>query len=369
MKAIVLAAGRSTRTFPLTVSRAKPMLPLLNGTVLSYTLDILRDMHSIEEVILVVHHGKDEIIKTFGDSYKGMSLTYVDQEEPMGTGHAVLMTEYLFGTEDDSVVIVNGDDIYNREDFSRLLKRSPSIAVRKVDNPKIFGIFEAREREGQLIATGLEEKPRYPKSDLANLGCYHLSTSIFTYLKKVKPSQRGEIELTDAIRRYIDWDDITLTRFNGMWIPIGYPWDLLTANDHLMQGNEPIIMDSVDMKRNVEITGNTIIGDGVRLGNDVVIENSIIMEGAQIGQGSAIRNSVIGRDVRIDKNFTAQDMNNGIITSAVKGQYVEVHRKRFGCAIGDGARISKKVTTHPGVKIWPDVNVNNVLVVDEDITE
>ena len=373
MKAILLAAGKSTRTFPLTVHRAKPMLPLLNGCILGYTLDILRDMHSIDEVILVVHHGKGEIIERFGESYKGMTLTYVDQKEPMGTGHAVLMAEYLFNGSDDSVLIINGDDIYNREDLTKILKRKPAIAVRKVDNPRIFGIFESKENDGKLIATGLEEKPRYPKSDLANIGCYHLSTSIFTYLKKVKPSQRGEIELTDAIKRYIDWDDIELVRFSGTWLPIGYPWDLLSANDHLMDAlhekREPIISEDVEMKRDVEIIGNSIIREGVKLGNDVVIDNSIIMEGTQIAQGSVIRNSIVGKNVRIDKNVIVQDSSEGIITSSVKGEMTEVNRKKFGCVIGDNARISKKITIMPGIKVWPNVQVNNKLSIDKDVYE
>ena len=373
MKAIVLAAGKSTRTYPLTVHRAKPMLPLLDRTILGHTLDMLRDMHNIEETILIVHHGKKEIMERFGESYKGMSLTYIDQEEPLGTGHAVLMAEYMFNGSDDSVLIMNGDDIFNREDLSRLLKKKPSIAVRKVENPKLFGIFESKEIDGSLIATGLEEKPRYPKSDLANIGCYHLSTSIFSYLRKVKPSQRGEIELTDAIRRYIDWDDINLLRFTGTWLPIGFPWDLLNANDTLMslsgKQSEPIISESVEFKKNVQIDGTSIIMDGVKLGNDVTIENSIIMEGAQIGSNSVIKDSIIGRDVRIDKDFVTEVSADGPISSLVKGQRVEVDRKRFGCVIGDGARIYKRVTTQPGVKIWPGVTVANKLVVDNDIEE
>ena len=371
MKAIILAAGASTRTYPLTLTRPKPVLPLRNGTILDYTLNLLRDMAKIDEVVLVVNYKKEKIIEHFGDSYKGMKLTYVDQQEPKGTGHAVLCTEYVFEDYEDSILILNGDDIYSREDISRIIEKYPKVAIRKVNNPSSFGIFEFKNNDGRLIATGLEEKPRYPKSDLANVGCYHFGKDIFKYLKRVKPSSRGEIEITDAIMRYIDWNDLELMQILDFWIPVGYPWDLLTANEFLSKQNgnhpKPIIAESADIRKNVEITGYSIIGENVVIGNDCKITNSIIMDGASIGQNSVIKDSIIGENVKIDRDFNAVSFSEKRILSAVKGNYVEVSRENFGCAIGDNTKISKKVTILPGVKIWPDKDIYNVTEIKEDI--
>ena len=371
MKAILLAAGASTRVYPLTLTRPKPVLPLRNGTILDYTLSLLRDMGKIDEVIIVVNYKKEMIVDRFGDSYKGMKLTYVDQEEPKGTGHAVLCTEYLFDDYEGSILVMNGDDLYSREDVSRMLEKFPRVAVKRVTNPSSFGVFEFKNVDGKLIATGLEEKPRYPKSDMVNVGCYHFGKDIFTYLRKVKPSSRGEIELTDAIMRYIDWQDLELTQILDFWIPIGYPWDLLTANEFMAKlGGEhpkPIISEGVEIKKNVEITGYSIIGENVKINNDVKIHNSIIMDGAIIGQNSVIKDSIIGEDVFIDRDFTAISDTESRIRSAVKGGYIEVSRSSFGCAIGDSTKIAKKITVHPGVKIWPEKDIYNITEVTEDI--
>ncbi len=371
MKAIILAAGASTRTYPLTIERPKPMLPLMNGTILDYTLGLLRDLGHVDEVIVVLHHKKEKIVQRYGDSYKGMKMTFVDQEEPLGTGHAILMTEYLFEDYDGSLLIINGDDIYSRDDIGRMMDSFPRVAVKRVTSPSNFGIFEFKNVDGKLIATGLEEKPRYPKSDIANIGCYHFGKDIFTYLRKVKPSPRGEIEVTDAIKRYIDWHDLELMQVLDFWIPVGYPWDLLTANEKLagLSGGypKPFIHETAELKKNVEITGYSIIGPGVKIENDTKIHNSIIMENTHVGGNSQIRDSIICPNVKIEKEFYAISESESRIKSAVKGAYIEISRSNFGCAIGDNTKVSKKITTHPGVKIWSDKNIFNITELTDDV--
>lgn len=375
MKAIILAAGASTRTYPLTLTRPKPLLPLMNGTVLDYTLSLLRDMNVIEEVILVVNYKKEMIMNHFGDSYKGMRITYVNQDEPMGTGHAVMVTEDLFNhMNDKSVLILNGDDIYSREDVAKVLEKYPSVAVKEVVDPSRFGVFEFKKEDAKLIATSLEEKPQNPKSNLANVGIYHFGIDFFTYLHKVKPSRRGELEITDAIRRFIDWNDIRLIKIQEHWLPIGYPWDLLSANEFLMtlanKMPRPIIDESVKMKGdNVEIVGASIIGKNVILGENVFIKNSIIMDNVTIGAHSIIKDSIIGENTSIEKECEIISETANKMYSKVQGQYVVINRSKFGCAIGDNVEIAKKATIYPGVKIWPNLSVQNKREIKEDILE
>jgi NDP-sugar pyrophosphorylase family protein len=374
MKAIILAAGSSTRTFPLTVTRPKPLLPLMNGTVLDYTLGLLRDMNVIDEVILVVNYKKEMIMNRYGDSFKGMRITYVNQDEPMGTGHAVMVTEDLFNSmSDTSVLIMNGDDIFSREDVAKVLEKYPAIAVKEVIDPKKFGVFEFKKEDAKLIATSLEEKPENPKSNLANVGIYHFGIDFFKYLHKVKPSRRGELEITDAIRRYIDWNDIRLIKIHEHWLPIGYPWDLLSANEFLMtlanKMPRPIVDDSVRMKESVEIVGASIIGKDVTLGENVYIKNSIIMDGVTIGADSVIKDSIIGENTVIEKECEIISETANKMYSKIKDEYVVINRSKFGCVIGDNVEIAKKATIHPGVKIWPNVSIQNKRDIKEDILE
>ncbi|MFW6230986.1 MAG: sugar phosphate nucleotidyltransferase [Nanoarchaeota archaeon] len=369
MRAIILAAGASTRTYPLTATRPKPLLPLLDSTIISYTLDLLRDMGVIDEVIIVVNYLKDQIMDALGESHRGMKLTYVDQEEPLGTGHAVLKTEHLFDT-DSSVLIMNGDDLFSREDVAKVLEKYPRIAVKDVTHPERYGIFEMKHTDGKRIATGLEEKPRYPKSSLANVGIYHLGMDIFNYLHKIKQSPRGELELTDAVKRYIDWNDIELISMKEFWVPIGFPWDLLTANEFLMRRNgpvKPIIDESATIKKGSEVRGTSIIGRDVKIGQGCLIENSIIMQGAQIASNSEVRDSIIGAYAYVDKEFITRSTSTTGIFSMVKGKKIKVERNALGCIIGDQSRLGKKITTLPGVKIWPACDVSNIREIDEDI--
>ncbi len=380
MKAIILAAGASTRTAPLTLTRPKPLLPFLGRTILHYTLDLLRDMNIIDEVILVVNYKKQMIIDMFGDDYRGMLLTYVDQKEAKGTGHAALSAEvHIHPQQDKSVLILNGDDLFARDDIATVLKNYPAIAVKEVEHPENYGIFEAKRRDHiNLYAESLEEKPKQPRSNLANVGIYHVGIDFFKYLHSIKPSKRGELEITDAIKTYMDWHDIKLIPLKNYWIPIQYPWDLLTATEFMMnlaQEPKPIIDSSVEIKKNVTITGTSVIDKNVKIGSDCHIENSLIFEGAKIGSRCIIKNSIIGEFVKIENDFSTIDELDILeeplaeMTSVVKGKKVQVDRDKLGVIIGDKTKISKQIETEPGVKIWPNIRVYNTKHISEDITE
>lgn len=380
MKAIILAAGSSTRTFPLTLTRPKPLLPFLGRTLLDYTLDLLRDMNKIDEVVLVVHYKKEMIQDYFGDNHKGMKITYVDQTEPKGTGHAVLVTESILDLDfDTSVLIMNGDDIYSREDVASILESNPRIAVKEVDHPERFGVFETREKNGKTVARSLEEKPSSPRSNLANIGLYHFSSDFYRYLAKIKPSSRGELEITDAIKMYMDWNDVELMPIKGHWLPIGYPWDLLNATEKIMSmkttNPNPIIDGSVKLKRNATITGYSVIGKNVTIHHDAIVVNSLVFDGATIGPEAVVKDSIIGADSKVEAEFrTINEANfgadpDGKIFSSVGGKNIRVNRKRFGCVLGDNVTIAKQVVTSPGIKVWPGKKIFNTRTVTEDQVE
>ena len=366
MKAIILAAGASTRTYPLTLTRPKPLLPFLNKTIIEYMLDVLRDMGNITDVILVVNYKKEMIKDTLGDSYKGMKISYAFQDEPKGTGHGVYCARDYITNQDGSLLIINGDDIYSREDIARLIENKNSVLVKEVENPSLFGIFETRVKDGKLIARTLEEKPRSPRSCLANVGAYHFSIDIFKYIGKIKPSRRGELEFTDALRMYMDWHDIELVKVQEYWLPIGYPWDLLSATEKLL--DSPVISEKTNIDDSVIISDKTMIDSQVQIGKDSIIENSLIFKGARIGKGCVIKNSIIGENVKIEDHFETMDEAEELF-SDVKGTRVDIERDKFGCVIGDNSQLRKEITTLPGVKVWPNITVYNTKSINNDIKE
>ena len=186
IQAVILAAGKATRTEPLTAGKAKALLPILDGTIITKILDAARPL--IDEAIIVVGYLKEQIINALGDSYKGIKLTYVEQKEQLGTGHAVLCAEPHIR---DRFIILTGDDIISPKDLSNLTKHRYACLANEVDDPKRFGIFTV---DSDNNITDIEEKPDNPKSNLANTAIWVMDKRIFELMKTRGKTARGEYE-------------------------------------------------------------------------------------------------------------------------------------------------------------------------------
>ena len=170
MQAVILAAGKSTRTYPLTVNTPKPMLKVLDKTILEHNLDQLVGL--VDEVIIIVGFKKDLIIDKYGASYKGMKLFYAEQKQQLGTGHA-LQTARQFLKE--KFLVLNGDDIFSRIDIARMLEHDYAILVREVDDVTPFGAVVVEDDKVKRIV----EKPKENISKFANVGAYVFDPDIF----------------------------------------------------------------------------------------------------------------------------------------------------------------------------------------------
>lgn len=188
MQAVILAAGKSTRTMPLTQTRPKPLLTILNRPLLEYNLDQLDRL--VDEVILIVGYRKEMIMEYFGDHYKSMKLTYVEQTEQLGTGHAV---QQVKGHITGRFLVINGDDLYARQDFEELLKHDAALLVKEVEHAERWGIVEP---DGDKVKR-LVEKPKDPPSNLGNIGAYVFDKTLFNL--QIDKSERGEYEITDYV--------------------------------------------------------------------------------------------------------------------------------------------------------------------------
>ncbi len=220
MKAVILAAGEGTRMRPITYTTPKPLIRILGKPILEYNLDILKGR--VDEVIMVVGYLKEKIMDYFGDNYGGIKLTFVTQKTLKGTADAVRQVKALVP---DKFVLMMGDNIYDKTDLDACLAHELAALGVEVSESEKFGIFRL---DGDRVL-GIVEKPKDFISNLANAALYVLDGDIFAEIEKLKPSRRGEYELTDAITALAKLRPIYCIRSTGYWIPIGYPQDIEKA--------------------------------------------------------------------------------------------------------------------------------------------
>ena len=336
MQAVILAAGKSTRTYPLTLTRPKPLLKAANKTILEHNLDNLNGI--ADEAILIVGYKKEMIRKKFGNNYNNIKIRYIEQKEQLGTGHAAMLAEpYIKG----NFILMAGDDIYSKEDIKKCVKHKYSVLTSTAKNTKNFGVII----QNSGILTDFVEKPKKFVSDVISTSLYTFNKKIFYYLKRIGKSERNEMELPDAIKLLSMKEKIHCVKAK-QWLPVGYPWDLLKA-DKALRGNKNVI------GRNAKIEG-TIKNSAI--GNDCIIQgtikNSIIMDGAIIDEGSVIEDSIIGENV----HFSGKIRSGSNACSMVSGSKISIGR--FGAVVGDNVE-AQKVIIAPGCKIWPGKKLSN----------
>ena len=313
MQAIILAAGKSTRTYPLTLTRPKPMLKVANKTLLEHNLDSLNGI--ADEAIIVVGYKKNLIKKYIGSKYKNIKIKYVVQKQQLGTAHAVSLAEPYVK---DRFVLLMGDDIYSKEDIKKCIQYRYSILTTKVKNPQNFGVV--LEKNG--ILADFVEKPKKFVSDIVSTAFYSLDREIFKHIKQVKKSKRNEFEMPDAIKSLSKNQEIRVIRAKK-WLPIVYAFDLLNA-DRILRKNRNVV------GKNSKIYGNA---KNSSIGNNCVIkgnvEDSIIMDKSVIEKNSVIKNSVIGEKTNIDGKVYSSIIadNSKIINSVIKNCKIWPNRK------------------------------------------
>ncbi|MBW2976737.1 NTP transferase domain-containing protein [Candidatus Woesearchaeota archaeon] len=334
MQAVILAAGKSTRTYPLTLTKPKPLLKVANKTILEWNLEALNGI--AEEIILVVGFKKEMIQDFIAKTYPQLKIRFVEQKEQLGTGHAVsILRNHIKGR----FILLMGDNIYSRQDIAEIAKHQYSILVKKVKNPEIFGVVIEKNN----ILIDIIEKPKEFISDLVSCALYSFDKPIFKALEETKKSERGEYEITDAIKAISPGKPIYCVKSHSC-LQIGYPWDLLIADNELRK-NKNLIGENSKIEGNVN---NSSIGNNcVIKGN---IKNSIIMDNTTVGKDSIVEDSVIGENVYF-KGIAKSSKN---VESVVKGEKVIVHR--LGTIIGDNAK-AEEVEINPGCKIWPNLKI------------
>jgi glucose-1-phosphate thymidylyltransferase len=339
MKALILSGGTGTRLRPLTYSGAKQLVPVANKPILFYCIDNIAQAGIKDVGIIISPETGQEVKNTVGDgSLWGIDIQYITQEVPGGLAHAIKTArDFLI---DSSFIMYLGDNLIGmgiNKFINEFKINSPDalILLKEVDNPRQFGVADV-SKDGKVIR--LIEKPDIPPSNLALVGIYIFSSKIHEAIKSIKPSKRGELEITDAIQELIDMGcNVESFVLDTWWLDTGKKDDILTANAIVLdEWLKNIIDGSVDdsskilgrvaigkgsvikkstlrgpvvIGENVEIESSfigpyTSIGDNVKIVKSS-IEHSVIMNDSELREIERIEESLVGRRVLITKNNTS----------------------------------------------------------------
>ncbi len=372
--AVVLAAGAGSRLWPFTETQAKPAIKIIDRPLVHYVLDFLR-FNGVEKLCVVVNYRAEDVVSAV-ESY-GVRVRFVYQKAPKGTGHALMIAEKHLG---DHFIVANGDVLL----LSNV--RLPVNSILVVNRPHGGEFGTPIVQNGILV--GMREKE---PGRMINGGVYHLSADVFGYLDGLKPSPRGEYEITDVLPEL----GLRAVFVRGdHWLDVGRPWDLLSAARALVarmperrDGNvEPratlkgkvIVSDGAEIRNGAYVQGPAYIGPGAvvgpnsyvrpysviqesaRVGNAVEVKASILMEGAHVSHLSYVGDSVLGRGV----NFGA-----GTITANLRFDNAPVRgvRRKLGAFVGDSAKTGVHVSLMPGVRIGANAWVFPGSVVFSDV--
>ncbi len=336
MKGVLLHGGHGTRLRPLTHTGPKQLIPVAGKPISQYCLEDMKTAGVTEIAIVLGDIWPEKVVEYYADgSSLGLKLTYVRQGEPRGLAHAISLTESF--VDNDSFVVYLGDNLLKggiREHTQAFLAKKPDAAVllARVAEPQRFGVaqFDSKGRLERLV-----EKPKQPPSQFALVGVYFFTARIFESIRTLKPSWRGELEITEAVQTLIENRHLVDHRFvEGWWKDTGTPEDILDANrivldersenilaegrveeGAMMQGRVTIEKDATVEKgsrirgpafvgKHTRIRDGTYIGPYTSIGSNCEldgceVENTIIMDGCKINARTRIVDSLIGPETQI----------------------------------------------------------------------
>ncbi len=350
MKALITAGGHGTRLRPITHTQNKHLIPIANKLMLDYALEYVREANIID-VAIIINAGDDSIKTEFGDgTNRNIKITYIPQDAPLGLAHVVKISEEFI--KDDPFIFYLGDNILvgGISKFVSEFNKAGSnchLALSRVPDPNRFGVAEIKDHK----IIGIEEKPKIPKSNLAVTGIYLYDNNIFEAVNNIKPSVRGELEISDAHQYLLDKGyHISYSEITGWWKDTGKPSDLLEANrlvlDNIKDNREVIL-------NNCEITGNVHLGKNVKISNskldgpiiindDCIIDKAHITHHTAIGKRCEIINCKVGYSI-IMSDSKIRNVEDKI-TNSLLGTDVQIignHKDQSGhrFILGDQSRI------------------------------
>jgi glucose-1-phosphate thymidylyltransferase len=307
LKSIILCAGKGTRLRPLTHTSAKHLIPIANKPVLFYAIEMIRDCE-IEDIGIIIGETGEDIKEELKEGSRwGVNISYIEQKEALGLAHAVSVASDFLG--EDKFLMYLGDNLL-KNGVKRYADKfiqgdyNAFVLLTEVDDPRQFGVAELED--GRVVR--VVEKPKDPVSNLALIGVYFFDKNVHQAIKSIKPSGRGELEITDAIQWMIDKGyKVGAEVIKGWWKDTGKPDDILEANRLIL---EDIMRDTSGAK---------------------VDEKSQISGRVKIGKGSEIVNSKIVGPVIMGESVRVIDSYVGPFTSISEG--VQIIKSEIECSV------------------------------------
>lgn len=390
--ALILAAGKGTRMWPLTENNPKPLLPIGGLPIIERQIYELKKI-GVENIhILIGYQMKDISDKLKNGKEYGVHINYITQEEQKGTGHAVVQAK---GIIEDRFYCINGDMIINAENLRNLNQDNDHLAmmVTEVEDCSNFGVVESQNNYlVSIIEKGVKGK------GTVNAGSYIFDKRIFKAIDGIGKSIRGEYELTDALQSIAE--EIRIVNHIGFWKDIGSPWDLITANEIYMENiielNQGTIENNVTIKGNLYLGENSIIKAGTyiegpvwigenciigpnaylrkgtvlcgsnKVGASSEVKNSILMEGAKAPHHNYVGDSIIGKNSNLGSGTKIANLrlDKKTINIIHKGKKIDSGRRKLGAIIGDNVNTGINTSINAGtilgsyVKIGPNASVS-----------
>lgn len=373
MKALILSGGKGTRLQPLTHTHAKQLVPVANKPVLFYALEAIVSA-GISEIGIIVGDTHAEIEAAVGDGREfgpEVSVTYIRQDQPLGLAHAVKIAQPF--VQDDRFLMFLGDNFIGDSLYTavRAFKAPTSrvqaqVFLKPVSNPQQFGVALLTDAAGlpvtdlagvdpeQLRVSRLVEKPREPISNFALVGIYLFDPHIFEAVHAIRPSARGELEITDAIQYLLEQGYLVRPHLvKGYWIDTGQMQDMLEANRVVLSSIKRAVASSAAIDQTSQLEGEVILEENVRLINSVVRGPSIIgtnvtLSNAYIGPFTAIAHDSVVVNSEIEHSIVLErcricDINRRIEDSLI-GCHTEIfpssaRPRAYKLLLGDHSRV------------------------------
>jgi len=349
MKALILSGGKGTRLRPLTYTTAKQLVPIANTPILGYVLWHIKDA-GIKDIGIIISPETGNEVKQYVKNGKGwgVKVTYILQAEPAGLAHAVKTAKNFL--KKDNFIMYLGDNLLSHgvKDAVREFKRQSALGgidaaifLKEVDNPKQFGVAKL-DKKGNILK--LIEKPKNPPSNLALVGVYIFTARIHDAIDKIKPSLRGELEITDAIQMLLNMGGRVKSEvLKGWWLDTG-------KKDDILQANTIVLDEYIKRQINGIVDSKSQILGRVTVEKGASVINSIIRGPVVIGKNSEIKNSFIGPFTSIGREVTVTD--SSIEHSVILGNaFLSGVERLEDSLIGKNTKIIRNAVRHRALRL------------------
>ena len=363
--AVILLAGKSQRTWPLTADFPKPLLPLWGRPLTERVLDQLQGV--VDTAVLVVGYQKERILDHFGTSHGAIRLVPVEQPNARGTADALRVAA---AATRGPVLVLNGDDFYHHDDLARVSEHPTGILCKEASDP--WNRATVTVTEDDWLVDVQEKPPEAKPWELSSVGAYSLARADLEHLGDVRESVRGELELPDLIRILARAPGVRAVRARRPWIPLTYPWDVIGRIVPLFGGEPPgegaralgfetstgemgegafFLGEGASVHPDARLRGPVELGAGTRIAAGAVVERAVLMEGASVGAGALVRDSVLGRGASVGEGALLR--SGPVERIRVLGHTARVGVPFVGACLGANASVAAGSETPPGALLGP----------------